>query len=102
MCEELRYYTIKEFIESKCTLRDRILAIEALIDQMILSLADNISSGNISQYEMDDGQMRVRTSYKSSFDVENGIKNLEKMKQMYLNRLNGSVTILRDKSAFQR
>ena len=48
------------------------------------------------EYRMDDGQMEVRTSYKSHSDIEIGIKSLEKLRQRYINRYNGRSVVLRD------
>jgi hypothetical protein len=44
---------------------------------------------------MNDGQMTVKTKYRSSNDVLKAIDGLEKLKNRYINKLNGRVTILR-------
>lgn len=95
--------TPRAYIESKTTLLERINAIEALIDAMILSLADYAAGNNTSldEYQLDDGQMKIRTKYRSPKDVDAGIKALENMKQMYMNRHNGRVMTLRDNRSFR-
>lgn len=87
--------SIKQYIESKCTLRERILAIEVLIDSMLLNTVDAIGDSGTASYSLDDGQMKVMTQYRSTSDITKGIKALESLKQIYVNRLNGNITVLR-------
>lgn len=96
--------TPRQYIESKTTLLERIEAIDALIDAMIASLADYAAGNNtaIEEYQMDDGQMKIRTRYRSPKDVDSGVFALERMKQMYLNRYNGRAFHLRDNRSFNR
>jgi len=77
--------------------------LDILIDKAILLLADNIdgAAGNISSYELDDGQVRIKTGYRSMADIESGIKSLERMKQLYINRLYGRSVTLRDSRTFR-
>lgn len=88
-------YTISQYIECRPTLLAKIQAIDDLISAMELKLLDTVGSANYSEYQMDDGQMKVRTSYRSPKDVTAGINELEKLKQRYVNRYNGRCTVLR-------
>lgn len=92
-----------EYIDSKKTLRERIVAIDGLIDVMILRMGEVTEGLNpsVEEYQMDDGQMKIKTRYRTVSDVESGIKSLERMKQMYLNRLNGRTFYLRDVRSFR-
>ena len=87
--------SIKEYIQSKTTLDSKIAAIENLIDLMILGSLEAIDNSGTASYSMDDGQMKVTTNYRSIPDITAGIKALEKILQMYINRRNGHVTVLR-------
>jgi hypothetical protein len=89
--------TIKEYIQSKESLDAKIAAIELLIDDMIVSMAEGIGNSGTASYSIDDGQMKVMTQYRSVNEIANGVRALEKTLQMYMNRRNGSVTILRGK-----
>ena len=88
-------YSVESYIECKTTLTDKIKAINALIDRFELKLLEVGDSVVYDEYSMNDGQMQVRTKYRSANDVLNAINNLEKLKQRYVNRLNGGVTVLR-------
>lgn len=87
--------TTKEYIQSKTSLNAKIVAIEALIDQMLLSSIEAIDSSGTASYSMDDGQMKVTTQYRSIVEITAGVRALEKILQLYINRRNGSVTVLR-------
>lgn len=90
--------TISVYIGSKTTARERIEAIESLIDTMMLRMTEvgEGSAATVDEFSLDDGQMRVRTSYRSIADVEAGIKALLRLKSHYVNQYNGNITVLRD------
>jgi hypothetical protein len=90
-----RIYTISEFIECKSKSLGKIEAVDAMIDALELKLLESIDSANYSEYQLDDGQMKVRTAYRSTAEVLNGINELEKLKQRYVNRYNGRTLTLR-------
>lgn len=92
--------TIREYIQSKESLEAKIIALEQLIDEMILTSFDAVQNGSTHSYSMDDGQMKVTTQYRSVYEVSQGIKALEKTLQLYINRRNGSITTLRGKLNF--
>lgn len=96
------YYTISQYVESGCDLRAKIANIDALIDAMELKLLDVVGTSDLEEYQMDDGQMRVRTRYRNTADVMNGIKSLEQLKQRYVNRLNGRSVVLRSGNIYYR
>lgn len=101
MCE---YDNISTYILSKPAGLQRIKAIEALIDIMIASIADHASGSGatVSEYQLDDGQVKLKTGYRSLSEVSAGVQALEKMKQMYVNQYNGRSVILKDVKTFCR
>ena len=88
-------YEISTYIECRTTYIEKVRAIDALISAFELKLVEVGDSIVYDEYEMNDGQMKVRTKYRNSKDVLAGIDGLEKLKQRYLNRVNGRTTILR-------
>ena len=88
-------YTVSEYIQSKSSIARRITAIETLIDQMYAEMGDAIGNAGVAEYQLDDGQMKIRTNYRSVDQITKGIHALETQLQMYLNRYNGRATILR-------
>lgn len=91
----VNFCTISEYVQSASDLVGRIAKINSLIDAMELVLIDSTGSANYSEYQMDNGQMKVRASYRNPSEVTAGINELEKLKQRYINRLNGRRTVLR-------
>ena len=90
--------TISVYIESKTSLLEKINAIELIIDAMLIKIAESVDGKDITvqEYWMDDGQMKVKTSYRSTDDIFGSMKKLEKMKQIYVNKYNGRSFVLRD------
>lgn len=91
----IEFTSISQYVESKTSLVDKINAISALIDAMELKMLDVIGTVNYTEYNLDDGQMKVWTKYRNPNEVTSGILELEKIKQRYINRLNGRVRNLR-------
>jgi hypothetical protein len=88
-------YSISQYIDCKPNLLTKIQAIDNLISAMELKLVDTVGQVNYSEYSLDDGQMKIRTVYRSPNDVLAGIDALEKLKQRYINRYNGRRTVFR-------
>jgi hypothetical protein len=99
----IEYRSIYNYLDSIKETYDRIIAIDALIEKNILAIGAALDGpgAGIAMYELDDGQVRIKTNYRSTTDIINANTALEKMKQLYVNRLNGRTTILRDKSTFR-
>ena len=87
--------TISQYLESKPDLLCKIKAINDLIAALELKLLDTVGTAGYDEYSMDDGQMKVRTKYRSTADVSAGITALEIIKQRYVNQHNGRVTVFR-------
>lgn len=97
-------YTPSQYLETKESLLAKVQALDVLIEKTMALTLDtgNGLGGNISTYELDDGQVRIKTGYRSMKEVSDGIFALEKLQQMYLNRLNGRKTVLVDRKVLQR
>ena len=96
-------YDCLSYIESRCDLRAKIIAIdniiaanESLMLQQVLSQA-----GGTAMYELDDGQVRIKVNYRSQAELLATMNGLEAIKQRYINRLNGRTTVLRDRRTFR-
>ena len=89
------YTTIIEYIESRTSLAAKIQAYDTIIAGLEATMLLAIESGHIKQYEFDDGMMKVRTEYRSVNDIANAMTGYERLRQMYINRYNGRVRVLR-------
>lgn len=90
------YYTVKQYVESRCSLRERIAALDLVILNLEMSGLGNVGqNADLSEYEFNDGQMKIKVAYRNGSDVAKDILALEQMKQRYIARLNGRKTGLR-------
>lgn len=80
----------------------KIAAIDAIIDALLLKTVDVVGNADIKEYSLNDGQSIVRTTYASVNDIYSAIANFEKIKQIYVNRVNGRMTRLMDGANFNR
>lgn len=94
------YSTIREYVESATSVKARIAAIDVLIDAMILNMADAVDNSGTASFRLDDGQMNINTEFRTVEDVQKGVKSLESMKQMYINRINGRTVVFRGRSNY--
>lgn len=90
------------YIQSKKTLQDRILAIDAIIEALELTALNMAGKDDIQEYHLNDGQTIIKTIYKGSVGVASAIDDFERIKQRYVNRYNGRMVRLVDGKNFNR
>ncbi len=83
------FMTIQHYVECKSKLIGKIATYDLLIQNMENSMLTAITSGHLIQYEMDDGQMKVRAQYRNISDMTEAMNGLVKLRQMYINKANG-------------
>lgn len=93
------------YIESSTDLEARVARIKQVItglENMAISAA---TTGNFSEYSLDDGQTKIRTVYRNMTEVQAAIMAFDKILQTLLQRLNnqslGRVTRLVDAQNFK-
>jgi len=89
------YMTISHFFEEKEKLIGKIATYDLIIEGMEKAILESTVSGHLVQYELDDGQMKVRTNYRKIGDLVSAMNGLMMLRQRYINKHNGSVTVLR-------
>ena len=91
------------FIQKATTLRDKIIKIDAIIVALEDTALKSAVKDHIKEYWLDDGQSKIKTVYKGTDAVLESIKSFEKLRQMYVNRLNGrQVRLVDGKSLMNR
>lgn len=83
-------------ISSCSTYQEKIDKINAIIEALEDTALKSATKGHITEYELDDGQTKIKTSYRSPSAIYEAINNFEKLKQMYINKCTGRVIALRD------
>lgn len=83
-------------------LLDRIAEVDAVIDALYTTAITSVTNGHIMEYDVDTGQNRQRVKYSSVSQVTTAIKDYEKIRQMYVNRLTPNIVRLSDSKNFLR
>jgi hypothetical protein len=96
-------YTIADYLDSKDDIAAKIAAIDVIIAASLTLLANTVSGigGNIEMYELDDGQVKIKTNYRSIDQVTEGITGLRKLRNVYKGELRGRASVLQDKRTFR-
>lgn len=89
------YMTITQYFESKSKLIGKIETYDLLIEGMEKAILEATVSGHLLQYELDDGQMKVRSQFRDIGSMNKALLGLEQARQRYISRFNGRSTILR-------
>ena len=84
------------FIDSVTDMAAKVEAIDAIIAALLVIAASAVGNEDIEEYTLDDGQTKIRTRYRGMSAILKAIQDYEKLRQMYLNRLNGRVIRLVD------
>lgn len=96
----VEYNRASLYLETKSSIREKIIAIDAIIDALLVSAADAASNEGITEYWLDDGQTKIKTVYRSSESIFKGITAFQRLRQIYVNRLNGRVSRLVPSKSF--
>lgn len=74
---------------------EKVARIDEIIDALYARMLETAGESNVEEYRVNDGQMTIEASYRTDDEILKGIKTLERMRQMYINRLNGRMMGLR-------
>jgi uncharacterized cupin superfamily protein len=100
MASVLLFDSSAKYINQASTLVDRLNRIEAIIDALYTVALTAAAGDNIGEYFINDGQVQIKTTYKSSADIEKSIIAYERLKEMLKNQLNGRGVRLMDGKNF--
>ena len=84
------------FVNSSTELCDKIAKIELILDALLTNAMVAASNDNIREYSLNDGQTIIKTEYSGTDAVMKSYNAWEKIRQMYINRLNGRMVRLVD------
>lgn len=83
------YNSAAIFIESSASLCDKIEKIDLVIAALETTALNSAANDHITEYQLDDGQTKIKTIYKGTDQILKSIDAFEKMKTRYINKLNG-------------
>jgi len=90
------------YIQSATDLCDKIDKINAVITALEDTALKSAMNDDITSYMLDDGQTKINTTYKGTDAVIKSIHEMEKLRTMYENRLNGRHVKLVDSKSLRR
>lgn len=85
----VEYTTLDVDLESCTEVRAKIVKIDAIIDELLNTAMKSVATGNIAQYKIDTGQSTQMVVYSSTKQITDTIKEYEKIRTMYVNKLAG-------------
>lgn len=88
------------FIETGTTLDDKIAKIDAIIVALEATALTAAANDNIQEYELNDGQVKIKTAYRGVDAIFKSIKAFEQIRQQYINRKNGRMMRMVDGKNF--
>lgn len=90
------------YIDGATSIKDKIVRIDSIINALLITAAESASTDNIEEYQLDDGQTKIKTIYRGTDAIFKSIKSFETLREMYRNKLNGRVFRLVDSKSFRR
>jgi peptidyl-tRNA hydrolase len=94
------YDSASIYLDSRTTVRAKITAIDAIIAALLTTAVKAAAGENITEYWLDDGQTKIKTVRRTSKEIEASIAAFERLKQYYVNQLNGRVFRMIDSKNF--
>ncbi len=83
------------YIEGATGLLERLTRIEQIIEALELRQVAVTANSDVEEYQLNDGQVNIRTIYRSAEQIAKAIEAYERLKQKILNKLNGRQMVLR-------
>lgn len=99
---QVTYDSASIYINSSTTYADRIVKIDSIIEALLLLATTAAEKEDIQEYWLDSGQTKIKTVYRGMASIMASIQNFEKIKQYYINKINGHSFRLIDSSNFRR
>jgi peptidyl-tRNA hydrolase len=94
------YDSASIYLDSRTSVKAKITAIDAIIAALLTTAVKAAAGENITEYWLDDGQTKIKTVRRTSKEIEASIAAFERLKQYYVNQLNGRVFRMIDSKNF--
>lgn len=90
----LIFNSLGDYLQNCQSYEARVLALETLVDQLILAAANAATTGQYQEYWLDDGQSKTRIIYRNMNEIDRSILSTQKLIAYYKNQLQGRITRL--------
>ena len=96
MNSSVYYDSAAIYVDSATKICDKIVKIDLILDALLTNAMIAAGDDNIREYSLNDGQTIIRTEYSGTDSVMKSYQSWEKIKQIYVNRLDGRMVRLVD------
>jgi len=83
------YSSASKYLESATQACDKIAKIDAIISALEDTALKGAANDHIEEYWLDDGQSKIKTTYKGVDEIFKSINSFLKLKEYWVNKLNG-------------
>jgi hypothetical protein len=88
--------TEKLYVETASSLEDKLSRCNQIIEALELQMLNaGAVNSDIAEYSLNDGQVQIRTSYRSIDAIAAGIERFYRLRELIINKLNGRGFVLR-------
>jgi hypothetical protein len=84
------YTSAHEYIDTASSLKDQIAKVQDVIDSLLDTAVKAASGDNITEYSVDDGQVKIQTVYKGVDAIARSVEAFTKIKQMLIAQYNSN------------
>lgn len=98
------YSSVRAYLQSKTTLEAKIATCQQIINNMNMLILEFSINGNAGtgDYDLDNGQTKVKGTYRSVEDLSRSIQAVETTMWRWINQKEGRMTRLSDQANFRR
>ena len=96
------YETCAIYVQDQPTLEAKIAALDAIIDALLGSALTMAGNDSIQEYSLNDGQTIIKTIYKGAVGIASAIRDFQRIRNIYVNQLNGRMVRLVDSKNMTR
>lgn len=96
----ITYTKASDYLDTATTISDRIAKINSIIDALLVLATTATDDQLYEEYELDDGQTKIKARYRGQKAIMAAIKGWENLKKYYLNQSNGRVIKALDSKNF--
>lgn len=90
------------YVMSKKTAKEQLCALDNVIKALMDTMLKAALNENFTEYILDDGQTKIQCNYRGVEGIQRSIWALEKLKQIYINNINGRMVRLIDGKSITR
>jgi ribosome-associated translation inhibitor RaiA len=86
MSDTVEYYSVRDYLKSSTSKKDRVAKIDQIIDALEDQLLLGAEAADIEEYMVDSGQTKIKTIYRSPKAITDALDALERQRNRVVNK----------------